>query len=354
MFLTLGLILGLWLDRQIYVSNLKVIYYVFPTLYVTFFALSYNGHHTLRLLITSFATALFTSLPLLPFTFWQEPKYINHLICFLAGYPIFIYTAHCYHYAYHQDSTIKVSYKSLFAAVWNTIPLISLAFFFLASTQAILILGSYAYKSIGNDFLWQWYFGSMHFRVIANSIFFFIGLNICQQNIQVIYNLRTIIVKAMYYLFPLVVVISFSYFFFLFSNTMFYKQSIPLDLNVLIPLIFLGILFFNAYIQDADDNNFMPNSYHIFIKFYRIILFILTIMLAKTVLAIYTFDINILVYLLSSISLTATYFLTIFCSKEKELKYVKSGNIYTSLFCLIALFLINIPYAPVIMVFNKT
>lgn len=352
-FAAFGLLLGFWLDRQIYADNVRVIYYIFPILYVSLFTLAYNENNIIRLLFSSLLFSVFLSLPILPFSFWEEPENINHVICFLVGYPIFVYIGHCFHYAYHQDSNYNISYKSLFAAVWNTIPLLGLAFLFLASTQIIFMLGAYVYKSVGSDFLWEWYFGEKHLRIISNALFFFIGLNICKQNIQIIYSLRIVIVKAMYYLFPFVVLISISYFFFIFSNALFYKQSIPVNLNVLIPLIILGIIFFNAYIQDAEDNSIMPNSYNIFIKFYRVILFALTIMLTKSVLNQYTFDVNICVYLLTGISLSLIYFITIIFPKDKELKYVKLGNTYTSIFYMISLFLLNIPYYPINLILNN-
>ncbi len=351
-FAALGLLLGIWIDRQFYADNLRVIYYIFPVLYACLFALAYNGNNTIRLLFSSLIFAVILSLPILAFSFGEEPPNINHVICFLTGYPIFIYIGHCYHYAFHQDSTYKINYKALYAAVWNTIPLVGLALLFVAFTQIIFMLGAYAYKSIGSDFLWALYFEEKHFRIITNALFFFVGLSICQQNIQIIYSLRLIIMKAMYYLFPFVVLITISYFFFIFSNTIFYKQSIPINLNVMIPLIFLGVIFFNAYIQDVDDNSVMPASYNIFIKFYRVILFILTVMLANTVINEYTFDINICVYLLSGLAVTMIYCLTVFLPQDKEFQYIRLGNIYVALYYVIALFLLNIPYYPVVIMLN--
>ncbi len=352
-FAAFGLLLGFWLDNLIHQDNLRAIYYIFPTIYAYLFCLAYNSKHIFRLSISSLIVATFLSLPILPFYFGEEPDNVNHIICFLIAYPLFIYIGHCFHYAYHQDSSYRVSYKSLFAAVWNTIPLIILASLFLALTQIIFMLGAYVYQSVGNNFLWELYFNTMHFRIITNFLFFFIGLNICQQNIQIIYSLRLIIIKGMYYLFPFIVLISISYFFFILSNFLFYKQSIILNLNVLIPLIFFGIIFFNAYIQDADDNSVMPQSYNIFIKFYRVILFALTVMLTNSVLREYTFDINILVYLVSAIILTLIYCITIVFPKDKEFNYIRLGNIYVALFFVISLFGLNLRYYPISVVLNS-
>lgn len=352
-FAALGLLLGLWFDKLYYADSLRVIYYFFPALYACLFAIAYDGNHTLRLMFSSLIAAIFLSLPILPFSFGEEPNNVNHLICFLSGYPVFIYIGHCFHYSYHQQSSYKIDYKLLFAAVWNTIPLIGLAFLFVAFSQIIFILGAYVYKSVNNSFLWEWYFEERHFRIISNSIFFFTGLCICQQNIQIIYSLRLIIIKAMYYLFPFVVLISMSYFFFIFSNTMFYKESIPVNLNVLIPLVILGIIFFNAYIQDVDDNSSMPESYNIFIKFYRVVLFVLTIMLANTVLQTYTFDINICVYLITGLALTLIYFLTAILPRDIEFKYIRLGNVYVSIFFIVSLFMLNLPYYPVVLTLNN-
>lgn len=346
-FAILGLLLGVWLDVQIYSDNLHIISYVFPTLFASIFALTFNNKNNLRLILSSSLVALFLSLPILPFNFGEEPANVNHVICFLVGYPLFIFITHCFHYAYHNESSYKISYKSLFAVVWNTFPILLLSMLFVALTQIIFMLGAYVYKSVGNDFLWQLYFDDMHFRIITNSLFFFIGLSICQKNLQVIYSLRVLVIKAMYYLLPFLALISISYFFFIFTNTLLYKQSIPINLNVLVPLIFLGIIFFNAYTQDSDENFSSPTIYSRFVKFYRIVLFALSCRLITYVFQDFTFDVNILVYLFCGLGLTFVYFITIFFPREIEFKYIKLGNIYIALIYIIALFILNIPYLPI-------
>lgn len=352
-FAFIGLALGLisdWLFRH---QDLHVVHYVFPTLFAYLFTLAYNGKNIIRLFFSSLIAATILSFPLLPYLFGATPKHMNHIMCFVFIYPLFVYIGHCFHYAYHQDSNFKVSYKSLYAAVWNTFPYIFMATLFVALAQLILILGAFAFHSVGVNFLWDLSFDNLHFRIITNVIFFFVGLSICQQNIEVIYNLRNVIIRAMFYLFPFVALISISYFFFIFSNYITFQQPILNNLKVLIPLVILGLMFFNAYLQDGEDQSVAPPTYNNFVKFYRIIFFGMTIMLGVTVVHEYSFDINVLIYLISVIILGFVYFITIFMPKELECKYIRLGNIYTAAFFMVSLFILNFPYYLLAYTFNK-
>lgn len=225
-FAGIGLALGIIIDQIIHRDDLRVVHYIFPSLIAYLYALTYNGEHSIRLAITSTLTALLLSLPLAPYMLGDEPQHFNHVICFVLIYPLFVYIGHCFHYAYHHDSKLKVSYKSLYTAVWNTFPHLFLATLFLALSQIILGFGALVFKSIGSMFLWDLCFNNLHFRIITNVLFFFIGMNICYQNISVVYNMRILIMRAMFYLFPFVALISISYFFFIFSNYVTFKQQI--------------------------------------------------------------------------------------------------------------------------------
>lgn len=352
-FAGIGLALGVTIDQIVHHDDLRVVHYTFPTLIAYLYALAYNGEHSIRLIFTSTITAFLLSFPLAPFLFGEEPEHFNHVICFVLIYPLFIFIGHCFHYAYHHDSTYKVSYKSLFTAVWNTFPHIFLAALFVGLGQLILGFGALVFKTAGSMFLWDLCFNNLHFRIITNIIFFFVGMNICYQNIGVVYNLRILIIRAMFYLFPFVALISISYFFFIFSNYITFKHQIVQNLNVLIPLVVLGITFFNAYLQDADDKNATPQTYNNFIKLYRVVFFALTIMLAHASSTEYDFDINVLVYLICVVFLGFVYFITIFFPIELEYKYIKLGNVSTAIFFMLALLILNFPYHPLIYTLNS-
>lgn len=351
-FTGIGLALGITIDQIIHQDDLHVVHYIFPTLIAYLYTLAYNGQHSIRLIFTSTLTAFLLSLPLYSFIFGEEPEHFNHVICFVLIYPLFVFIGHCLHFAYHHDSKLKLHYESLYTAVWNTFPYLFLATLFLALAQIILGFGALVFKSVGSMFLWNLCFNNLHFRVITNVLFFFIGMSICQQNISMVYNLRALIIRAMFYLFPFVALISISYFFFVFSNYVTFKQQIVHNLNVLIPLVVLGIAFFNAYLQDGEDKNAAPDTYNNFIKLYRAVFFALTIMLTHASATEYSFDINVLVYLICICFLGFVYFITIFLPKELEFKYIRLSNIYTAIFFMLTLLILNFPYYPLVYTLN--
>ena len=347
LFAGIGLFLGFLLERLANNEIQAVVFYVMPAIFSLLFCLAYDGKHTSKLCISSLITSIFLTIPLVSFRFGFEPEYVNHHICFLIAYPVFVYTVHSFHYAYHQKNTIKISYSSLFAAVWNTIPLLFIASIFLGVCQILFVFGAYVFQTVGNNYLWELYFGSYNFRLITNTTIFFIGIYIGNQNTQIIYSLRLILLRIMYYIFPVFAIISLLYL----GLYIYYLSTISMpfsnNLHVIVPLSILGIIFFNAYFQDGEIDNWQKLWLKALLKIYRITLFILVTMMGYHIFRDFSFDINILVYLLSAVFLGFTYFISVFFSENKEKSWIKLGNVSTAMFFIFSLFLLNIPYYPV-------
>ncbi|KTD42440.1 hypothetical protein [Legionella quateirensis] len=343
---TIGLLLGITLDLLIRNSSTTVFYYSLITLFCLLYAFAYNGKNQIRLAGTSLLVALFLSLPLIPFKIDLSSNHYLHLFTFLLGFPFFVYVAHSFHYAYHHDNTWRIKYSSLFAAVWNTLPLIFVASIFCSLTNMIIMLGAVLFKTVGSDFLWKLYFHNHHFNLISSSTVFFIGLSIGQEQIKLIYNLRFLLLRIMYYLFPFLALHSIIYFV-MYNIHSFYGEKVFISsIIVLIPLTSLGIIFFNACYQDGTVELKYPAWIQFFLRVYRVVLFILFLILTYKISNEYSLDSNLCVYLLVGLLFSINYAITAWFSAEKEKKWIYIGNIGTAILFIISVFLFNIPYLP--------
>jgi len=339
----IGLLLGFALDWLIRNENTTAFNYALIILFSLLFSLAYDEKNVVRLAGSSLIFALFLSIGLIPIQFSSTPMHIEHLITFLCIFPLFVYVGHSFHYAYHQDNTWNISYSSLFAAVWNTFPLLFVAGLFSSLANLLIIMGAFIFKTVGSNYLWTLYFDNRHFYLIANATLFFMGLGVAQQNIKIIYNLRFILLKMMYYLFPFLAFISSLYFILFLSHSLSNAQEYINPLIILIPLTTLGIVFFNAYFQDGSLENGAPAWLKLFLRIYRIILFILVLMMAYKIFQKFSVDINVTICILIAILFTLTYAITAVCSQNMERKWIRFGNIATGLFFILSLFLLNLP-----------
>lgn len=353
-FILLGLVQGVILDRLVHVQSTILVYYAGSILFTLLYALSYNEKNSGRLVISTLLVTLFLCFPILPLRFEELDKTnALHLLNFLFAFPVFAYIAHSFHYAYHQDNTWKVSYSSLFAAVWNTIPLLFVASVFSSLANALILLAASIFKTVNSTLLWNLYFENIHFRLISNVALFFIGLGVGQQNKTIIYNLRLLLLRIMYYLFPFLALIT-SVYFILYLVHSFSQQAEYIEpLMILMPLTILGVLFFNSYFQDGKLDLDYPHWLTNCLKIYRVILFLLTIIMVFKTVYLFSVEINSFVYLVSVLLLTFYYAMTSFMTADLERKWIKIGNVSTALFFLLALFLLNIPYFPLEYTFGK-
>jgi hypothetical protein len=346
-FTVIGLVLGIILDQLVSNTNTNVFYYSVITLFSILYALAYNEQHLLRLAGTSFILALFLSSPLLPLNANYSSEHYLHLLTFLLGFPFFVYVVHSFHYACQHDNTWRVNYSSLFAAVWNTIPLLFVAGLFCALANMIILLGASIFKTVGSEYLWNLYFYNHHFSIISNSTLFFIGLAIGQENIKIIYSLRFVMLRIMYYLFPFLALHSVIYFIMYNIHYFSGEKDYINPLFILIPLTALGLIFFNACYQDGTIELKYPRWIKGFLKIYRVVLFILIMMMSYKIFQDYSLDINLCIYLLVTILFSINYAITAWFSVEKEKKWIRIGNISTGLVFIVALYLTNLPYIPI-------
>ena len=270
-----------------------------------------------------------------------------HFISFIAAFPVFVYIGHCFHYAYHHDNTWKIDYSTLFAAVWTTMLLLFVASVFAFLGHMLIMLAAFIFKTVGNSYLWNLFWINPHFRFIMSVTLFFIGLGVGQQNIEIIYNMRFLLLKMMYYLFPFLAVISTLYFILYLGHLFSAEKESINPLTVLLPLSILGIIFFNAYFQDGTTYKDTPAWLKMSLRVYRVVLLILILMMSYKIFHEASLDINVLIYLFVVVLLGFTYAITALLSEPMEQKWIRIGNISTAVFFIIVLFFVNLPYAPI-------
>ena len=153
----------------------------------------------------------------------------------------------------------------------------------------------------------------------------------------------------MNFLFPFLAFISMLYFILYLIHNLTENEEHNNPLIILIPLVSLGILFFNANYQDgsAETESNLPSWLNLALKIYRVVLLLLTLMMVYRILHEFSLDINVIIYLATLILFSLIYALTAWVSKDKEKIGIQRGNLYTALFFLIILFLINLPYIPI-------
>ena len=320
----------------------------FSTIFALLYTLAYNETHRLRLLVTSVIGALILSFCFLGKT---GDDLTEHLLIFAWAFPVYVYIGFSLHYAIHHYNTCKINYSTLFAAVWNMFILLCIAGLFTSLANLLVLLAALLFSTLGYEYLWNLYSNDIHFTLILNSTLFFIGLGVGQQNINIIYNLRFLLLRIMYYLLPFFALTSIVYFI-LYQIGPAAAQTLPDYINplpILITLVFIGILFFNAYYQDGDveKETAAPIWLKWLLKIYRVILLFLILMM---LLQIYRknayMDINGIICLLAVFFYGLLYALSVFVSAERERTWIQSGNIAIALFFMASLFVLNLPYIP--------
>lgn len=343
-FALLGLILGIIIDQLIGNPNVDIFYPVLASLFCYLYVLSYDEKNRARLIGSSLIVALFLSIPFIGINVFHSLPDSIRWLTFLAAFPVFAYIGHCFHYAYHHDNTWKVNYSTLFAAVWNTILLGVVALIFSVIAHILIMLAAFIFKTVGSLYLWNLYFENMHFRLICGFTLFFLGIGVGQQNLELIYNLRFLLLKMMYFLFPFLALISCIYFVLYWVHSFSAQPEYVNSIVVLVPLTVLGILFFNAYFQDGTAEKDTPTWLKNSLKVYRVVLFLLAVLLFYKISKEISLNINSLIYLFFVLLFTLTYAITAFLPENEEVFWIRMGNIGTALFFVIALFLVNLPY----------
>ncbi len=342
-FTLMGLLLALFLEGLFRYKVDSIFCYVFPSFFCLLYALAYNNKHVLRLLGSSLSVALVFSLLLLSFDVDIAPSNSPDAADLFLVFPVLFYMVHVFHYAYHYDNGWRVCYSSLFSGVWNSIILLILALIFCGLGYFLIVLGAEIFKYLGHNFLWHFYFKDHH-RYIIGCVLFFVGLSIGQQNINIICGLRFLLLRVIYYLFPVLALISMICLLLSIGQPMADKHSLINSPEISLNLIILGIIFFNAYFQDGDAETAAPPWLTLFLKFYRMVLLVLILMMAVYFFRTSFHDANFFIYLVVALLYGVTYAITAWLPEAQEKIWIQRSNIGIALFFIASISLLNLPY----------
>ncbi|MCC5792491.1 MAG: hypothetical protein JJT82_07805 [Legionellaceae bacterium] len=340
-YLILGLLSGSFLALLTWQQLTSIYLYTVPLLFALFFALAFNGKQTLRLLWSSAALALILGSPLLALSKSQH----HGLESMLWILPIACYVAHAFHYAIHLDSSLKPSYQSLFFAVWNTIPLLLVAGLFSLIGVSLLYLTALIFYSLQYNAFGDFIVNNSYFVLISRTTLVFTGLGIAKQNLPLMNNLRLVLLRVIYYLYPFLALISLLYLILFTAHYIGDAQKSDATGMVLLSLVSLGIIFFNAIFQEGKSDIYPSKTMLFFLKLYRISLLPLGLIMAFELWSPErSANFLLIISLLTLYSIS--YCLSVFSGKSRATKAIQAANISIALFFVFVFLLINNPLYP--------
>lgn len=344
LFSLIGVLTGLVIDRLVAYN----IYYISPYLFISawalLFALAYDERHTTRLIISSMIATLFICFPLLLFNFNHHDQFSEGSLFMLVSLPFYAYVIHSFHHALHLESRITFSYTALYNTVWHTYIVIILATIFACIANTIVQVSAWGFGSLGFDFLTP-ILNKIRYPYYSFMLFF--GLGITKPFQKLTNQIRLLILKMAYYLYPIIMVLTSLYLVLFFIKHPLYNIA---SRNVsgyetLFPLVVIGILSFNAFFRDGEtEHGNLILSY--LSKAYRVVLFISALIVTIQTCLNNTLNLNIELYLLIMMMFTAIYAVSIFMTLKKEISFIQKGNIVTALFYLLATIIIYNPSYP--------
>lgn len=317
--------------------------FCFPFLY----CLAFNSRHSLRLIVSSLFVSLFVSFPFLGLN-WQMPVELNlQTTSFLILFQVFFYAAHCFHAVIHQSSSFQLKYSDLFEIVWNSLPMIIIALAFSAAGHGLIVMTAVMFQSININFLYSIIDYTPYFLMISSITLFFSGLAIAELNQEVVYNIRFIIFRVVYYLLPCLAAITVAYFVLYWIQFLIGQELSFYPVGILLLLTGAGIVLINGWYQDGSQIIEYPTVVSYLLKVYRIVLFFISLMLIFEVFRWVDVFPNLLLLLTLMGLFSFAYAITALMKAPRERKKIGDYNIYISLFFLMVFFIINNPFYPI-------
>ena len=348
-YLILGAFLGGMADILWYFDVRNVPLCSFLLIFCLTFGLSYNEKNSLRLIISSIVVGFLLSTPLFifPNSIKDFPDYNGQLVSYLSAFPLLLYIGHTFHYAYHQDNTWKVTYPSLFAAVWDSFIMLVAGSIFAQISTLLIYFAAVLFSSLGFNFL-KIILSNVYVNIPLHTILFFLGICIAQQNHKLLHNLRFLLLRMMQFLFPLLATISIIYFILYIVTFLNPAGEERFMQNILLGcMVVLGIIFFNASFQTGENSKAFPRWFSLLLKLYFIALLGMDIQFIHFCLVSNELPLNVGMFLLLSLLYCLSYLTGIYQRNDKVYRWIISANISIALFFLLAMLIINNPIHPI-------
>jgi len=273
-FLVIGLLSGISLALLVHYKINHMLPYFWISSFSFMFLLAFDCNKSLFALVMLSITTSFVVVA--PFIWLNSSNYFSELFLPLIS----AYAVNSFHLAYQQDG-FKLTYPSLFYAVWDTPIKGSVSIFFTGLCWAILYIWSALFGLIGITFFTK-LFSNIWFAIVITVLFAAIGLYIAQKANMVIRNLRFLLLQICQWLLPVLSIIGL-----LFIIAWAFMAVFTTKANNISPYIFSSycvfmIVFINGVYQDSHIESPYPGILATIINFSVIILPIFTLAILYT------------------------------------------------------------------------
>lgn len=347
-YLIFGLVIGICLDIILY----QKISYIFPYFWLSVFglttSLTLDFRHNLRIIFSCAVLAALVSSPFLFLNFVNGNYYdmsVNLGESFLF-FPISVMVIHSFNFAYHLDNCKSINYTNLFYAVWNTITMLLVAIIFCLASKLLILLTVAIFDSFNFKLIPQFLSKNIHFNIIFYIMTFIIGIGIGRQNLVILDNLRFVILKLFYYLYPPFSVISILYLVLFALQLLQSKSTSNFTFGFLLILTILGIIFFNAVFQDGESNPYKSKILQMFLRVYRFMILPLSLLTFAYLHEYIKNELNTYICLVILIFYGFFYAYSVFLKEDASTRVIRSTNISLSFLFLVSYLIINNPIYP--------
>lgn len=171
------------------------------SLLLLIYTLSFNQKHLLRHLITSFlAAGLAFIIIYWPYT-GSSGKSLS-----LINFALVFYVIHAFHMAIHEENKIKVSYPSLFYAVWDSFSLFLVGLLFLGIAWALLATTGKIF-SLVNVLVVSSFIYKPQVSLFLSILFFSAGVAIGHDTQKIVRSIRHVVLLMARLLPPFITII---------------------------------------------------------------------------------------------------------------------------------------------------
>lgn len=321
------------------------VYSAFPLVFSILFLLSYNGFNTLQLFISSFILSFILCIPLIGIDTWTD-----HQVEFVILFPFLVFMAHCFHYAYHRNHTLRMDYSILFEAAWNGLMILLFGVIFDFAINAFIIFLVWVIAKSASSHLYSFIVEGVAVPSFLGILFMFIGMGITHKHILSFNRLRFTLISCMYYFLPILLLGNITYFICFFNNP---GEHPDVNISHLFELIILSLIFMNAYYQDGDRENQRLAWLDSVLRVYKVLLLAMLLTVSYYAYSYMSLNTNQLILLTLMLFSGWIYAQSAFLSDQRAQEEIEYSNKCIVFVFIIAIYLVNLPYLSVHFTLNK-
>ncbi|WP_230455813.1 hypothetical protein [Coxiella burnetii] len=222
------------------------------SLLLLIYTLSFNQKHLLRHLITSFlAAGLAFIIIYWPYT-GSSGKSLS-----LINFALVFYVIHAFHMAIHEENKIKVSYPSLFYAVWDSFSLFLVGLLFLGIAWALLATTGKIF-SLVNVLVVSSFIYKPQVSLFLSILFFSAGVAIGHDTQKIVRSIRHVVLLMARLLPPFITIIGIIFTMVAIFMTSQRQLSGSTIEWITLTIMAIAIIFLNAFYQEGESYKLYP------------------------------------------------------------------------------------------------